>query len=113
MLVYILLIVPMLIPITWVLYLAIMNLQRVRDLGNLPKPAYYLGTIILYVGLLFDLILNQTCVTIMFLDLPREFLVTQRLKRYKHGKDGWRKSFGNWWSINLLDPFDPKGIHVD
>lgn len=113
MLLYILLILPMLIPITWVLYLAIMNLQRVRDLGNLSKPAYYLGTVILYIGLFFDFILNQTGVTIMFLDLPKEFLVTQRLKRYKHGKDGWRKSLANWWAVNLLDPFDPKGIHVD
>lgn len=104
---------PLAILFVWVQYLAIMNLQRARDNQTLPRVAYVLGQPFLYFGLLCDCLLNVFWITFMFFDLPREFLVTQRLERYKHGPDGWRKRLAAWWATNLLDPFDPKGIHVE
>lgn len=105
---------PLAIIVTWIQYLAIMNLQRARDAGTLPRVAYIVGQPLLYIGLLCDMLLNVVWITIMFgFDPPREFLVTQRLERYKHGPDGWRKRLAAWWAVNLLDPFDPKGIHVE
>lgn len=98
--------------VTWLLYQAVMNLQRARDNGTLPKTAYYLGLPILYVGLLWDFIGNVTVVSVIFLELPKELLITSRLERHAFGPDGWRKNLARWFAANLLDPFDPRGSHV-
>ncbi|TCS38468.1 hypothetical protein EDC30_102207 [Paucimonas lemoignei] len=102
----------------WVQYLAIMNLQRARDNGTLPAVAVFIATPLLYFGLLCDFLLNVIWGTVMFLDLPREALLTSRLERYKFGTKkaiptaGWRLQLTNWLAHVLLDPFDPRGQHV-
>lgn len=92
-------------------YLALMNLKRARDEGTLTKPALYVCYPILFIGLAIDLLCN-VLITLPFLDLPRETTVTYRLKRYRYGPDGWRKTFADWFARNFLDPFDPSGKHV-
>lgn len=96
----------------WILYLAVMNLQRARDAGTLPRPAYYLGMPLLYIGLAMDCIVNVVPVSVLFLEWPRECLVTQRLTRHANTTGGWRKRLALWFARNLLDPFDPSGQHV-
>jgi len=96
----------------WVLYLAVMNLQRARDAGTLTRPAYCLGLPLLYFGLLVDCLVNVIPVSVLFLELPRELLVTQRLTRHAHDVDGWRKRLAIWFAYHLLDTFDPSGKHV-
>lgn len=98
--------------ICWIMYQAVMNLKRARDAGTLPKPAYYLGLPLLYFGLLIDFLSNIGPTSIIFLELPREFLVTQRLTRHAFGEPGWRRDLARWFAANLLDPFDPDGSHV-
>ncbi|HVH92505.1 MAG TPA: hypothetical protein VM783_14095 [Candidatus Acidoferrum sp.] len=97
---------------TWLLYQAVMNLQRARDNGTLPRPAYYLGLPILAVGLFWDCLMNVTVVNFIFWELPKELLITSRLERHAFGADGWRKNLAKWFAANLLDPFDPRGTHV-
>lgn len=95
----------------WSSYLAVMNLKRARDAGTLTKDAEHFGQLQLYWGLLLDFLYNITVLSILFLELPREFLITQRVTRHKlHGK-GWRKEYAEWFCVNLLDPFDPDGCH--
>jgi len=96
----------------WLFFLAVMNLQRARDSGKLPLPAYYFGLPILYAGLLIDFLCNMIPATLLMLELPQEYVVTQRLQRLVAGPDGWRKRLALWFAQNLLDPFDPKGYHV-
>lgn len=96
----------------WVLYLAVMNLQRARDNKTLGRPAYCLGLPLLYLGLLVDFLVNVLPVSVLFLELPREFLVTQRLTRHANSAGGWRKRLAVWFALNLLDTFDPSGQHV-
>jgi hypothetical protein len=99
--------------VLWVLYLAVMNLQRARNAGTIAKPAYYLGLPLLYVGLLTDCLVNLVPVSVLFLELPRELLVTARLTRHAHSSaTGWRHRLAVWFALNLLDPFDPSGKHV-
>jgi hypothetical protein len=98
--------------VLWILYLAVMNLQRARDAGTITRPAYYLGLPLLYLGLLVDFLVNVFPVTVLFLELPRELLVTARLTRYANGPDGWRKRLALWFAHNLLDTYDPSGQHV-
>lgn len=96
----------------WILYLAVMNLQRARDNGSITRPAYCLGLPLLYGGLLVDCLVNVIPVSVLFLEPPREFLVTQRLTRHANARNGWRKRLAIWFAKNLLDTFDPSGQHV-
>lgn len=96
---------------TWIFYLAVMNLKRAKDAGKLSKAAMVMGYPVLFVGLAFDCLLNLTVCTFLFLELPREGLVTARLKRLAVG-GGWRAALAIWFAANLLDAFDPSGRHV-
>lgn len=97
--------------VLWVLYLAVMNLKRVKDAQGLHRNALVLGTPLLLVGYLLDTILNWTVMTIVLLELPRETTVSARLKRHNTDKGGWRLSVVRWFET-ILDPFDPSGDHV-
>lgn len=94
----------------WILYLAVMNLKRVRDAGQLSKTALALGTPILLVGLVVDLFCN-ILLSVPLLELPHEWTVTARLKRHNKDVAGWRKKVALWFEP-ILDPFDPSGDHI-
>ena len=95
----------------WVFYLAVMNLSRARDAGTLTKPAYIVGYPVLALGLLLDLLVNILVISILMLEFPKESTVTSRLRRLKHA-GGWRAKWSNWLAVNILDPFDPSGVHI-
>ena len=99
-----------LIPVTWAAYLAVMNLERHEEM---PKPARAVGYVVKVVGVLLDVALNLTA-TVFFLDLPREWLLTDRLERYV-ADPGMEKrgQVALWICHNFLDPFDPDGSHCD
>ena len=97
--------------VLWVLYLAVMNLKRVRDDGKLSKLALWLGTPVLFVGYVLDAILNIVVMTVILLEWPRELTVSERLKRHNKDAGGWRKAVALWFEP-LLDPFDPSGDHI-
>lgn len=96
----------------WVFYLAVMNLKRAKDAGTLTKTAFLLGQPVLYVGLLLDFVANLTLMTVILLELPREVLVTARLKRHIKGT-GWRSTVAFWFGLHILNAFDPSGNHLD
>lgn len=96
----------------WVLYVTIMALKRARDAGTLSPAAKALGMPLLWAGLALDVVLNVTVCTALFLELPRELLITQRLIRLKQG-EGWRARVAAWMCANLLDAFDPSGCHCE
>lgn len=99
----------------WVLYLAVMNLKRVKDTQGLNKPSTILGTTVLIEGFLLDAFLNWVPMTFILLELPREATVSARLKR--HNKPGtswlgrWRYKVAQFFEP-LLDPYDPSGDHI-
>lgn len=99
------------IYVLWLFYLAVMNLQRARDNGTLTGAAYALGLPILYVGLVLDCLVNVVVLTILFLEIPEEALVTARLSRHIEGSAGYRQKLASWFCTNLLDAFDPSGCH--
>ena len=96
----------------WVFYLAVMNLK-----GHLPTMTRFAkvnGYVVVGIGLVFDALLHFVIGTVIFLDLPREALLTGRLKRYRrHPRYAgtWRRTLGNWLCHHLLDQFDPSGEH--
>lgn len=95
--------------ICWILYLAVMNLSRVRkDLHPFAKFNAY--AIVLPIGYVFDAVLNLLACAI-FLRLPRDWLLTGTLKRMIATDDGWRCATAAWICEHLLNQFDPKGKH--
>lgn len=96
----------------WIFYLAVMNLKRVKDAGKLGKVALALGTPVLIVGLVLDLMVNVLVMSILLLEIPQETTVTARLKRHKRESQGWRLRVTNWFASELLDHFDPSGVHI-
>ncbi len=98
-----------LLMLTWVLYLAIMNLSGHRDsLRGFARFNAY--CVVLPIGYLFDGALNLIVCGI-FLRRPRDWLLTGTLKRYLNTDNGWRCAVAAWVCTNLLNPFDPKGTH--
>jgi len=95
----------------WVFYLAVMNLARAKRAGLLNKTAIVLGTPVLIVGYLLDLLMNITVMTVVLLELPQETTVTARLKRHHKESTGWRLAIVKWFEP-ILDPYDPSGDHI-
>lgn len=98
--------------VLWVFYLAVMNLKRVKDTGyQFKKHVLILAYPVLFLGLILDIVINLVFMTIIFLEFPRELLVTSRLKRHNN-LGGWRGKIARNFFEPLLDPFDPSGNHI-
>jgi uncharacterized membrane protein len=97
--------------ILWVFFLAVMSLKRAKDAGTLSRHALVLGTPVLIVGLLVDLLCN-VLLSVIFLEFPQEWTVTARLKRHKYSGRGWQQAFASALGDHLLDDFDPSGLHL-
>lgn len=95
----------------YVWYAAVMNIKRVRDMGKLTKLGMAFGYPTLIIGLVLDLAVNVFVMTVILVELPREFTVTSRLKRHHVGPDGWRLAVVKFFEP-VLDPLDPSGDHV-
>lgn len=94
-----------LILMTWLFYLAAMNLIKIKD--DLSGIAKFNGYILIAIGLVLDVLLNVIVGSLLFLELPRELLLTDRLQRHKKKPDHWRYKIAHFICHNLLNPFDP------
>lgn len=98
--------------VLWLFYLAAMNLIRAKETGKLTKASAVFGYPLVAVAGVIDAIVNWTVMTVLLLELPREFLVTARLKRHiKSEQRTWRFYVARYICHNLLDAFDPSGSH--
>lgn len=88
-----------------------MSLYRAKKEDKLTKVALVLGYPILIIGASLDLIINVILFTLIFLERPKEFLVTERLSRHIKSKSGYRYKLSKWICSNLLDNFDPNHNH--
>jgi hypothetical protein len=95
----------------YVFYAAVMNIKRVRDAGKLTWVGKALGYPTLVIGLVLDLFVNLTLMTLVLLELPRELTVTARLKRHHKESTGWRLAVVKFFEP-VLDPLDPSGDHI-
>jgi hypothetical protein len=96
--------------VLWVCYLAVMNLKRAQDNNQLTKLALCLGYPVLIFGLLLDVLVNWVFGTLMFLELPKETVLTSRLKRHRFS-ESWRGVLAAFICNQLLNQFDPSGTH--
>lgn len=104
-----------------VFFWACMTLKRIRNAGLLAPQTKLFGYPTLCVGLVIDFVGNVIPVSIILLEVPREWTVSSRLKRHNgsaitaSGLRGalqrWRKSVAAW-AEPMLDPADPSGDHI-
>jgi hypothetical protein len=97
----------------WSLYVYTMGLYRAFLLKRLKGLSLVMATPVVVISFVLDFIAQMTVFSALFLDPPRDWLVTYRLRRYMVGPDGWRKRLANYLCHHLLDPFDPTGAHCD
>ena len=91
-----------------------MRLQEVRDKGLLKgKVLCAFAYPNLFVGLILDTLVNIFIMSVLFLELPHEFLTTARLCRwYETAPLSWRGKLAVWFGDTLLNPIDPSGKHI-
>jgi hypothetical protein len=95
----------------WLFYLAVMHLARAREAGTLSRTALYLGYPLFLIGYTLDVFVQIVVASVIFLDPPRDWTLTGRLKRYINGPEGWRETVAIWMCQHLLNAFDPDGRH--
>lgn len=94
----------------WLHFVAIMHLKHMRADGLLTRSQRAFGYPALVIGLVLDLAV-QIAVTLVFLELPREWTVSGRLWRLSNGRAGWRQRLALTLRTALLDTADPSGTH--
>lgn len=95
------------------LYVLVMGLYRAHLDQTLSKGGYFLGAPWLVIGWIVDFVANMTIFVVIFLELPREALVTSRLQRHlrESSQDEWRYKLSKLICERLLDYFDPRRKH--
>lgn len=97
--------------IFWGFFVLVMGLYRAHLDKRLTVYTYILSAPFLLVGYALDIFANLVIATIIFMELPKELLVTDRLTRYNGGTYGWRSNVAKFVCEELLDVFDPSGMH--
>lgn len=96
----------------FIMYIVSMGIIRTHKEGNLNPILWGLCLPFVAIGLLLDFINNMIIFTLLFLELPKELLVTSRLKRHAV-QQTFRGKLARWIGNNILNPFDHTGDHLD
>ena len=91
-------------------YILVMGIHRAHLSKRLSGPVLWLCAPLVVLGYAMDCLFNLTIASLVFLERPREWLLTARLQRHMLGT-GWRSRLAAWVCDSLLDPFDPDGNH--
>lgn len=92
---------------TFVFFAALMKMREIQDnLFQLHWSVRWVCFLILFVGLIFDTALNWIVLTVLFVELPQEFLSTSRVIRHKYNSTHWRQDLALWFCAQWLTPFD-------
>lgn len=94
----------------WGAYVLVMGLYRAHLDHRLTWVTYTLSLPFLVIGYAMDVVANVFIATVIFVEWPIEWLVTDRLNRLGAGT-GWRSRLARWICAQLLDVFDPKEKH--
>ena len=93
------------------LYVLVMGVYRAHLSGNLKWYHYCLLGPWVAVGFSVDVVCNITLAAITFWEIPKEWLVTTRLTRYRAKGTPEQQSIAAFICEDLLDLFDPTGDH--
>jgi len=95
----------------WCAYVLVMGIYRAHLSHRLVGLNKAMALPVVAIAYAMDVAANWIIAPLVFLDWPREALVTARLVRYKRSDTGWRNRLANFICEHLLDVFDPTGDH--
>jgi len=95
----------------WLFFLAVMNLKRASDAGQLNRTALVLGAPIVIFGYVLDVVIQFSVGSLLLLDWPEEPTLSEHLHRLAKQPDGWRGTVSRWVLGTLLADFDTSGGH--
>lgn len=96
----------------FIMYVASMAMIRAHAEKKLNGLLWVLCLPFLAISIVLDFINNLIVFTLLFAELPRELLVTDRLKRHVK-QHTFRGKMARWLGDVLLNPFDHTGDHLD
>lgn len=96
----------------FIIYVASMGMVRAHKEDKLNVLLWILCLPFVALSWLIDVLHNMTLFTVIFLEVPKELTVTDRLKRHSKQKT-FRGKLSNWIADTLLNPFDYSGNHID
>lgn len=97
----------------WVLFVAAMNIYRVELAHKLTTAIRLMALPVIACAYIVDALANIFIATAVFMEVPKEWLVTSRLHRYLLTRTDWRYTAAKWLCTQLLDPLDPTGRHCE
>lgn len=93
----------------WLLYVQVMAALRVWNSLHWLAKLHLLPLAPPF--LLLDALVNLTIGSLLFLELPRWWTLSERLHYHAIRRHGWRTAMALWLCTELLNPFDPDGHH--
>lgn len=96
----------------FIMYVASMGMIRAHAENKLNPVLWGLCLPFVAISIVIDFINNMTVFTVLFAELPKELLVTARLKRHVN-EQTLRGKLARWFGNVLLNPFDHTGNHLD
>lgn len=96
----------------FIMYVASMAMIRAHAEQKLNGVLWALCLPFVVVAWVYDMLHNVTIFAVIFWEVPKEWTVTERLKRYVT-LNTWRGSLARWTGLTILNPFDHTGNHLD
>jgi hypothetical protein len=95
--------------ILWGLFATVMWLKDLRDTGRMWWWAPPFAYIVLGIGYAYDVFHNAIPCWVQFKERPREWTVSDRLRRLVF-TDDWRAPDALWYATHMIEPFAPGHI---
>ena len=95
----------------WGLFLMMMPLKKAHEAGRLNLAGKILGYPWLAIMILADFLWNAVVGTVVFRELPHEWLFTDRLDRKLSSPDDEDRRIAGDICKEFLDRYDPDGRH--
>lgn len=108
---YFVLVPLLLIYALYIYFCALTNLQRVYQANKLTLLGKCFAYPSVVIGVGIDVIVNTFIATVVFMEFPKEWTLSMRLKRYLETGSGYRLAVAKWIEP-VLDPLDPSGDHI-
>ena len=96
----------------FIMYVASMGMIRAHAEKKLNGVLWVLCLPFVAISIVLDFINNMIVFSLLYFELPKEWLVTERLKRHVK-QHTFRGKLSRWIGETILNPFDHSGDHLD